>query len=554
MPRLIKLATSVAAVFSVCATATAQFPVRSWSYPSHGVCTLDEAATSASPYSALAVGKVSTSLRPDVLALQGSDLALWISPGRYYYAHRFPASSGAALVPNTTTGRNSVLAAHPSGLVRYDCTQASVGTGASIQSSSAFAGATNLDVVRLGTKTYVAGRTPAESLVIAELSGNSLTSVVTFAPGAAIQDVALVDWDGDAIAETAVVASNGLFVVGGSGSVLMTLGGTGVQGQVARAARPAGDHLIFGLHDPITQWSYVVAVRGVTPWGAPIYDTPAIAPCPSFVDLCVADADGDGLDDVLVADSDVSSGARAWILHQGTDASGAPVYEFDLSPTGRFNQVPLSSGLTVTSAVRIAAGDYDGDGDNDVVGAFTFGSGSPKRTANFLSSPERSEKALQPQVTDYSCRLDDGGGVGLSCTYTIDVLLPQAPPAQAVDTLEVAVWWQHPQISGGAVESAAVAVLYRPIASNEWGTMIQFDLPEFVRPSCEDPILHQLQFTYVKTVTSGALVAAWPTVTLYHDAVKFPEAVDHGGTDPDEPPGGMTGNPTIRPPNNPPTP
>lgn len=549
---------AAALVLAGATSAWSQNPIHEWSNPRTQPALLDEAAPSLDAYGAFHVGKVSTSLRPDVLALHGTSLALWLSPARYYYAHRFAApSTGAALVPSSSDGRSAVLSAQSTGLVRYECTQAAIGTGVTITNSGEWAGASKLESLVLGTRTFLAGRTSAQKLVLGELVGNSIASQFTYQPDGPITDLCLLDWNGDGTAECAFVTNGALYVFSAAGTPLLWVPGSSVVAQVARLPRESGDMLLFAVLNTVAGWTFLVPIRGVDTNGLPVFDLPVATPCATITDMIVADMDDDGLEDVVVANADLSEGAQALVLHQITGGSStSPGFVFDTVSNGRTNSYPLDAEGKESSTLRLAAGDYDNDGDVDLAGALTTDlEGDYERAVRILPSSTIDEGDLRPQFWSYVTDIAPATPGWSTCAYDLEVKSPDAEGNEpGLDTIEIAIWWQHPTSAGGAVHPTAGSVEYVPVGELDWNDVLEAEMDPILRPA-DSGVVHQIQFTLVKRDSSGNVIAAGPTLTAYHNASIYPEAgVDPLDIQPDELPGGSTQNPTIRPPSNPPTP
>lgn len=538
------------------ATGWSQFAVNTSRNHATPNAELDEGAWTSDPYSALWVGKVSTTQRPDVLALQDGDLALWVSPGRYHYAHHFgPACSGAALVPSSNAGRSAVLTAQSTGLVSYECSHAAIGTGVAITSSSLWAGASALDTLEVGGNTWIAGRTPAQKLLFARLSSGALVSAGSYLPGATISDLCALDWNGDGTPEFALMTSIGLAVVDASGTLILFVPGTNVPGRVARLPRGTRDDLLFVGRDPTLGWSYLYTIHGVvTGTNIPIYDPPVAAPCETVTDLVVADYDGDGHDDAILADADSSEYVRAWVMHQIAGGGGStPSFEIETSTAGRRNHLAFCEGAS-PAPLRLAVGDYDTDGDVDLAGGYIRPTETDAivRTVDLMPSITVAEATKRPRFVGYLAELEAPVAGWRDCTYEFAVGIPTlASNPLGLDELQVAIWWQAPPGAGGAVAAVATETHYEPITSGVFGTQIEFSTGTFQRPESAE-VVQQIQFTLVKR-TAGVVVATGPSLTAYNN----PSLSASGGVtldQPDELPGGSTQNPNIRPPSNPPTP
>lgn len=550
---------ATAFVLALAATGRAQTSGTNWSNGATPKARLDEAAPDASAYSALHVGNVSTDLRSDVLTLQGGELALWISPGRYFYRHEFPDTcTGAALVPSASPGRSAVLCATADGLQRYDCTHGSIGTKVPIDGSDVWAGASALDARTFGDTTYVAGRAADGTLLVSILDGTRMQSPVVVAAAGTILDLCLLDWDGDEKPEVAAVASGGLVVFDASGSLLLFVPGTALVGRVARLPLDGRDDLLFAAREPVSGACFLFAIHGVVSGtNVPHFDGPFLAPGTDVSDLVVADCDGDGLDDAVLADG-LAEGGQAWVMHQFSDESaGLWGFLFDVGPAGRVNHFVFEEDSALAASLALAAGDYDSDGDVDIAGGLVVGDAVVGRTRTtwLLPSTAVDERPLRARFMAYTSSLTLAGS-DLSCTYSLDFDLPPLTSnPRGWNEMQIAIWMQRPPSAGGAVDAVAKTVIHRAVGSADWGTSITVAMPSFTRPN-DAAVVHQIQYTFLKRSGAGAIVDTGPSWTGYHNASVVPagNVILGVNTHPDEPPGGITQNPNIRPPNNPPSP
>jgi hypothetical protein len=429
-------------------------------------------------------------------------------------------------------GREGLLASTSSGLVllKWDASSRQLASTTPLTDSS-WANASQLQTVVFGSTTKICGVASSGCTILyADWDGGQIvsSSVGSLTVSSTILSLAGLNWSGSSDTphfDFAYDDGSKLRVVSSAGTTLYSYTNAYATPLVLRMPAASGtDNVIWVTKNPFGDGQVLtVAHSSNGSVESPIYGGTMVA-----ARLTLADIDHDGLQDLVITRSD---GPYAQVLYRQTSGSmsfGLTNSAADTAPTLNLSNV---YGSCSTIAPAVAAGDLDGDGDEDLLFAGHAACGNEafvwfsNAIDEEFSSVDHESDHIKPWVVDLA-EFDDWTGVtqgtdNVAMLYFTPWLRPTAAPANSATDLRVTVWARASQ--DGPIEPQSLTDRFvSPSGSTTCAVAIPANF------SGEFPQYLVVCFNYVKRDTSGAITNSYPSWVGQIDRSDPPQA--HGPT------------------------
>jgi hypothetical protein len=500
----------------------AQRPAQVLPYPTTGSNAVTGNATQA------CVGQFTDDVIADGAILCGGNVFLLYAPERFSaYSKVTGPFTSIAKVGVSATGRDGLLASTSSGLVllKWDTSSRQL-TSTTALSNTSWGGATQLQTVVFGSTTKIcAVSSTGATILFADWDGSQIvsSSVGSLDVSSTILSLAGLNWggtDGTQHFDFAYDDGSKLRVVSSSGTQLYSYTNAYAAPIVLRMPVASGtDNVIWVTQNPFGAGQCLtVAHSSNGSIESPIYFGTMVA-----AHLTLADIDADGLQDLVVTRSDDHyarvlyrqlSGSMSYGLTGGSGGVSGMLY--DLSSV---------DGSCSSNAPAVAAGDLDGDGDEDVLFAghvgcgnqayVCFANGVDDECGDYFYSENKHIKAWVSSVTytDWT----DGTSAQLQLTpWTTSIMTP----VSAATDVHVTVWARA--TSDGAITPQSLADAF--FASGDTAPTISIpwsdgDPPEYL----------VVCVNYVQRNGSGVVVHSYPSWVGQFDHKNPPLPPSAGG-------------------------
>jgi hypothetical protein len=456
------------------------------------------------------IGQFSDDVIADGAILCGGDVFLLYAPERFsaYSKVSGPFTSMTKVSLSSCPGRDALLASSSTGLVLLQWNAGTRGfASTTVLTDSSWANASqlqSLDFADGSTTKICAVSSNGTKILHADWDGAAISNASSLTVSSTILSLAALNWSGTGGAPNLDFAyddGSKLIVVSSAGAGLFTYTNAYAQPIVTRMPCPsATDNVIWVTQNPFGSGQALTVVHSSNGSVEP----PIFFGSMTAASLTLADIDADGLQDLVITRS---GDHYAQVLYRQT--SGSMSYGlFDKNG----NQAPtLNLGNvygSCTSAPAVAAGDLDGDGDEDVLFAGHAACGNEAFVwfANGVdeefSDLYHDSLHIKPWILDMAEFIDgwdDGSCAQLSFSLWSS---PTNAPANAATDLRVTVWGR--QSGDGSIEPQCLVDSFVP-ASNSWCSV---NIP----PSYvgEAPQYLVVCFNYVERA-SGTVVHSYPS-------------------------------------------
>jgi hypothetical protein len=447
---------------------------------------------------------------PDVAVLQGGDLCFATSPDRVYAFTKVagPFTSLARVALASPAGRDGVLVTSGDGveLVAWDDTEQAFASTTVLEDAN-WESAEQLQAFA-GTPTRIYALSSShETILCAEWDGEELAHPTSLAVSTPLLALAVLDWDGDPNPDFACDDGSGLRILDSSGTPYGTIALPGTAPRLLRLPVTGGSDGVLWLTDfPFPPYGQVVGSVVPGSLGAPtIAQMQPLSPW-NVQAMTLARFDADAEPDVVLSYQS-STGAAAKVYFGTGDATFAETS--DSEPEGV--ELSLSAVWNTTGpAPAVAAGDLDGDGDDDLLyaGDATLSAEVRVVFANGVDQTNLDDNDhLKAWINGEA--LDTG-------THLLTVYpwaLPTSAPGNVATHIHVRVFRA---ITGGKVVLINEAFAVPPVVFGSFHLSV---------PNATSPEDLYFEFSYVRRV-SGQVVQAFPAwIGLY----RWDEGPDSGG-------------------------
>jgi hypothetical protein len=404
-----------------------------------------------------------------------------------------------------------------------------------VLTNSGWANASQLQTVKVGSTIKICAVSSAGTTILrADWDGTQIVSdsLGSVSASSTILSLAGINWDTGGL-QFAYDDGSGLHVVSSTGTPIYSYGNTCTAPMLLRTPfSGTTDNVIWVTHNPFGSGQILTVMHPDGTLEAPVYFGTMTA-----AHIALADMNADQLQDLVIA----QTGAHyAWVLHRQTGSmsfgDGTNIQALDLTAVYG----------TCTTAPVFAAGDLDGDGDEDLLFAGQVGCANQALVwpasgveEEYLNLDDHKHH-VKPWLSSASfTQLDDSDPAEL----TLDPWdAPTNAPANAATDLHVTVW---ARMSGdGPVEPLAVIDSFFPLETLSSCTLdfpLNYDEPPQYLVVC-------LNFVQ-RSATTGAVLHSYPSWVGQIDPLHPPQTAPSAGS---EGTGGIDRPPP--PPSPPPTP